>query len=96
MIINKTYTNLDAKIQEYILKRKKIVIANKNLQITLKNKSKSLYIVSDIFYYIRISLIFYNNKTETISNIIIKDARSTRLKQELNTIDNKFKFKLAK
>ncbi len=65
-------------------------------EIILKNKSKSLYIIGDVSYYTRMSLILYNNKIEAISNIVVKDARSTKSKQEFNATNNKFKFKLAK
>jgi hypothetical protein len=57
----------------------------------LQNKSKSLYIIDSISYYTCTSLIFYNNKLKVISNIVINDARSIKLKQELNIINNKFK-----
>lgn len=63
--------------------------------MTLQNKSKSLHIVDDVFYYMRMNLIFYNNETKTILDIVIKDARSNKLKRKLNAIDDKFKLKLA-
>lgn len=63
----------------------KIIIANKNLlEIISKNKSKLLYIASNVFYYLYISLIFYNNKTKIILDIVIEDIRSIKLKQEVN------------
>jgi len=92
LIIDNIYFNLNIEIQEYILKWKRTTIANNDLQeIKLQNKSKSLYIIDSISYYTCTSLIFYNNKSKVISNIVIKDARSIKLKQELNIIDNKFK-----
>ncbi len=54
----------------------------------LKNKSKLLYIADNVFYYTRTSFIFYNNKIETILDIVIKDIKSIKLKQELNNIYN--------
>lgn len=92
-----SHFDLDAKIREYVLKQKKTTIANKNLQeMKSQNKSKSLYMIDNVSYYTRTSLIFYNDKTKTISNIVIKDAKSTKSKRKLNVTNNKFEIKLTK
>ncbi len=97
LITNKAHFDFDAKIREYVLRQRGTTIANKNLQkITPKNKSKLLYIIGDVFYYTRTSLIFYNNKTKIISNIVIKDAKSTKLEQEANDTYDQYKTRLAK
>jgi len=96
LITNETHFDLDAKIREYVLSQKRTTIANQNLQeMKSQNKSKSLYIIGDVSYYTRTSLIFYNNETKAISNIVVKDVKSTKSKRELNVIDDEFEIKLA-
>jgi len=96
LITNKAHFDPDAEIREYILKQKRTTIADKNLQeMTPKNKSKPLHIADGVSYYTRTSLIFYNNKTKTISNIVVKDARSTKLKQESNNTHDQYKTRLT-
>ncbi len=51
---------------------------------------------SGVSYYTRTPLIFYNNKTEAIPDITVKEARPTKPKRELNATDNKFEIELAK
>jgi len=52
--------------------------------------------IDNVSYYTRTSLIFYNDETKTISNIVIKDAKSTKSKRKLNVTNNKFEIKLTK
>jgi len=48
-----------------------------------------------VSYYTCTFFIFYNDETKAISNIVVKDARSTKSKRELNATDNEFEIKLA-
>ncbi len=61
-----------------------------------KNKSKPLYIVGGVFYYTRTSLIFYNDETEAILDIVVKDARPTKPKRESNDTHDQYEARLAK
>ncbi len=89
LITNKAHFDLNIEIQEYVLRQKGTIIANKNLQeITSKNKSKLLHIIDNVFYYTRTSLILYNNKIKTILDIVVRDVRSTKSKQEANNTHN--------
>jgi len=96
-MMDETHFDSNAEIREYVLRRKKTVIANKNLQeIKSKNKSKSLHIIDDVFYYTRTSLIFYNDEIETILDIVIKDARSAKSKRESNDTHDQYETRLTK
>ncbi len=97
LITNETHFDPNVEIREYVLRQKGTTIAKENLQeMTSQNKSKPLYMASNVSYYTRTSLIFYNDKTKAISDIVIKDARPTKSKQELNATNDKFEIKLAK
>lgn len=93
---NETHFDPDAEIREYVLRQKSTATADENLQeMTPKNKSKPLHMAGGVSYYTRIDLIFYNDETEAISDIVVKDARPTKPKRELNATDEEFEIKLA-
>jgi len=52
--------------------------------------------VNDVSYYTRTSLIFYNDEIKTISNIVIKNVRSTKSKRESSDTYDQYKTRLAK
>ncbi len=94
---DEAHFDLDAEIREYVLRQKGTTIMNENLQeMKPQNKSKPLHMADGVSYYTRTPLIFYNDETKAISNITIKDARSTKPKRELNAMDDDFEIKLAK
>jgi len=94
---NETHFDLDAEIRQYVLRQKRTTIANKNLQeIKSQNKSKFLYMVGDISYYTRTSLIFYSDETKIILDIVIKDVRFTKLKRESSDTHDQYETHLAK
>ena len=89
----------DAMIREYVIRSVETVELNENTQ-EMSSKhiaNRALHMIAFVSWFHRKSeMIFYNDEKEIIPDVIIKKARSRKLKQRKNETNDEYEARLTK